>query len=203
MVWKLIVLSITNVDEYWFGVACDESKVYATSFGGKQQAVLSSLLDCLPFDAPFEVSSKKSILAEKVLVAIRDVYYGKGFSEEFSWATQNLSMYDRRVLEVTAKIPVGYVASYGAVAKTAGGSARSVGGVMARNPFAPIVPCHRVVQSDFKLGGYGGGLALKTEMLVREKRGYTSFREISVADKKLRIFPVEFVLSRLEKEKKR
>jgi hypothetical protein len=69
---------------------------------------------------------------------------------------------------------------------------------MASNPFAPIVPCHRVVRSDFTLGGFGGGLDLKAEMLTREKRGMNSPREIPVANKKLRVFPVEFALDKLK-----
>ena len=113
---------------------------------------------------------------------------------------EHLPAYTRRVLEVTALIPAGYVASYWSVAKAAGGGPRAVGNVMARNPFAPFVPCHRVVSSDFTLGGYGGGLDVKLDFLVREKRGYTSPRQIPVDGKKLQVFPVEFVLRKLERE---
>ena len=98
-------------------------------------------------------------------------------------------------------IPVGYVASYGALSEAAGGSPRAVGGVMASNPFAPIVPCHRVVKSDFTLGGYGGGLDTKAKMLTREKRGKSSPLDIPIAGKKLRLFPVELVLEKVEKGK--
>lgn len=75
---------------------------------------------------------------------------------------------------------------------------------MASNPFAPIVPCHRVVRSDFTLGGYGGGLDLKAEMLAREKRGNSLPKEIPVGNRQLRIFPVEFSLEkcRMGNEKK-
>jgi hypothetical protein len=69
---------------------------------------------------------------------------------------------------------------------------------MAANPFAPIVPCHRVVRSDFTLGGYGGGLNLKAEILTREKRGNNVPKKIPVMSKRLRIFPVEFALAKLE-----
>ena len=104
------------------------------------------------------------------------------------------------MLEAASLIPVGYAASYSSIAKAAGGSPRAVGRVMASNPFVPIVPCHRVVSSDFTLGGYGGGLNVKLEFLVREKRGYTSPREIPLGGKKLQVFPVEFVLRKLERE---
>ena len=75
------------------------------------------------------------------------------------------------MLNATAQIPLGYVASYGSIAKAAGGGPRAVGNVMAANPFAPIVPCHRVVKSDLTIGGYGGGLKVKFELIrKREKR---------------------------------
>jgi hypothetical protein len=73
-----------------------------------------------------------------------------------------------------------------------------VGNVMAANPFAPIVPCHRVVSANFALGGYGGGLDLKVALLKREKRGYSEKREIPVDAQKLQVFPVEFVLRKIK-----
>jgi O-6-methylguanine DNA methyltransferase len=101
------------------------------------------------------------------------------------------------VLKVTSAISVGYVSSYGAIAKAVGGSPRAVGNVMAANPFVPIVPCHRVVKSDFSLGGYSGGLETKLEFLKREKKGYTSQKKITTNNGCLEVFPVEFVLKNL------
>ena len=111
-------------------------------------------------------------------------------------ATENLSPFAKHSLEIARLIPVGYVTSYGALSKTVGGSPRAVGGVMAANPFAPIVPCHRVVRSDLTLGGYGGGLDLKEKMLVREKRGRILPMEIPVEAKRLQVLPVERVLEK-------
>lgn len=197
----MIGLFTKNMDDVWFGVACGEKRVYGTAFGISQKVVLKSLLDCVPFDVPFESFSKPSPFADKVISTVKRAYDGKGVSEDFQLAAEYLSEYNRKVLEVCAKIPIGYVASYGGVAKAAGGSALSVGTVMARNPFAPIIPCHRVVKSDFGLGGYGGGLAAKRKILNREKRRHKTEKEISVGGKKLRIFPVEFVLKKLKKNK--
>jgi len=96
------------------------------------------------------------------------------------FATEHLSDYAKGVIGVVSLIPQGYGASYGAVAKAAGGSPRAVGRVMAMNPFLPICACHRVVGSDFSLVGYGGGLDVKLEILKREKRGYASKKECSL-----------------------
>jgi O-6-methylguanine DNA methyltransferase len=129
---------------------------------------------------------------------VKNIYDGKDISQKLPLATEHLSAYTQKILATASLIPTGYVASYGAIAKAAGGSPRAVGNVMASNPFPPIVPCHRVVSSDFTLGGYGGGLTVKLEFLIREKRGYASPREIHLGDKKMQIFPVENVLKKLE-----
>ena len=190
-----------NVEGVWFGVACDEKHVFATSFGRDEKTAAQSLTDCLPLEAEFQVFSTPSTFAEQALRSVRSVYDGKGESPTLLLDSERLSPFYRRVLEVTRLIPVGYVASYGALSEAAGGSPRAVGGVMASNPFAPIVPCHRVVRSDFTLGGYGGGLDTKAKMLAREKRGKCSPLDIPIAGKKLRLFPVELVLEKVEKGK--
>jgi O-6-methylguanine DNA methyltransferase len=190
-----------TVDGVWFGVACDEKHVFATSFGKDKETAVKSLTDCLPLDAAFQSTSSPSPFAEQALRSVKSVYDGKGESQTLLLATERLSPFYKRVLEVTRLIPVGYVASYGALSEAAGGSPRAVGGVMAANPFAPIVPCHRVVRSDFTLGGYGGGLDVKAEMLTREKRGKSSSLDIPIAGKKLHIFPVELALEKIEKGK--
>lgn len=194
-----IGLYTKNVDSVWFGVACDEEQVYATSFADDEESALKSLLDCVPLNVEFQTFSEPTAFAEKVLRSVKSVYDGKGEVESVPLAAERLSPFFRRVLEVARLIPVGYVTSYGALSDAAGGSPRAVGGVMAANPFAPIVPCHRVVRSDFTLGGYGGGLDLKAAMLNREKRGNNLPREIPVADKRLQVFPVEFALDKLQK----
>jgi methylated-DNA-[protein]-cysteine S-methyltransferase len=188
-----------NMGGVWFGVACDERRIFGTSFAASEQVAVKSLLEGMPFGVPFRTFSKASAFAQKVLATVKNVYDGKDVSQVFPLSTEHLPAYTRRVLETAFLIPVGYVASYGSVAKAVGGSPRAVGNVMAANPFAPVVPCHRVVSSDFTLGGYGGGLDVKLALLVREKRGYKAQREIPVGNKKLIVFPVEFVLKKLKK----
>lgn len=93
------------------------------------------------------------------------------------------------------------VASYGLVARATGGSPRAVRRIMALNPSPLIVPRHRVVNSGFRPGGYGGSLDVKIEILRRKSRGYASKWEIKVSEEKLRLFPVELVLRKLKKGK--
>jgi methylated-DNA-[protein]-cysteine S-methyltransferase len=80
--------------------------------------------------------------------------------------------FDRKVWAALCDIPFGTTTSYGAVAKTIGHptAARAVGAANGANPIALIVPCHRVIGSDGKLTGYGGGLPLKRKLLEHEAR---------------------------------
>jgi methylated-DNA-[protein]-cysteine S-methyltransferase len=65
--------------------------------------------------------------------------------------------FEMQVYAVVRTIPRGMVSTYGAVAKRTGrGTARSVGSALAKNPYAPEVPCHRVVRTDGALGGFNG-----------------------------------------------
>ncbi len=75
----------------------------------------------------------------------------------------------RSVLEATAAIPYGEVATYAEVARAAGrpAAARAAGGALGANPLAIVIPCHRVVASS-GLGGYGPGLAHKRRLLELE-----------------------------------
>lgn len=83
--------------------------------------------------------------------------------------------FDERVYRVVARIPPGRVSTYGRVAAEAGtaGAARAVGQALGRNPCAPVIPCHRVIGADLRIGGFQGkrgGAAerRKLEMLARE-----------------------------------
>ncbi|MGC8998995.1 MAG: methylated-DNA--[protein]-cysteine S-methyltransferase [Candidatus Bathyarchaeia archaeon] len=196
----MINLYAKSYEGMWFGVACNDKSVFATAFAPSQELVLRSLLKGIPFNVPFQYSKEGGVLAEHVVATLRDIYQGKDVENKFPLSMESLSGYTQRVLKATAHILVGYVASYGAVARAVGGSPRAVGRIMASNPFPLIIPCHRVVASDFSLGGYGGGLRVKLEILSREKRGYSKEREIPVDGGKLKIFPVEYVLEKASKE---
>ena len=195
----MIEVYVKNSNGEWFGVACENQKVFATSFVKDDQKALRDLLACIPFNMAFQVASSGSAFAESVVSLVKHIYEGKDSGERVALATEHLPPYTGKVLNAVSMIPVGYVSTYGSVADAAGGGARAVGNVMASNPFAPIVPCHRVVAANLALGGYGGGLDAKHAFLVREKRGYTEQREIPLKSGKLRVFPVEHVLKKLKK----
>jgi O-6-methylguanine DNA methyltransferase len=195
----MIEVYIKEFDGVWFGVACEDQQVFTTAFANDEQEARKCLLTSIPYNRPFQIFSVNSAFAEETLSHIKDIYDGKENKKNVSLSMDRLPNYTQKVLKTVAMIPVGYVTSYGAVAKAIGGSARAVGNAMASNPFAPIVPCHRVISSDFTLGGYGGGLVAKHEFLKREGRGHIEQREILVNKSKLKLFPTELVLKKTGK----
>ncbi len=80
------------------------------------------------------------------------------------------SDFERAVWEQMKLIPYGETKSYGAVAAAVGepGGAQAVGTACNRNPLPVIVPCHRIIGSDGKLVGFGGGLERKRILLELE-----------------------------------
>jgi len=83
-------------------------------------------------------------------------------------------LFFQRVWIACFSIPHGEVRTYGWVAKKAGSpnAARAAGQALAKNPFAPVIPCHRVIRSDGRLGGYSGkgGISAKKLLLKKEKQ---------------------------------
>ncbi|MHB8780246.1 MAG: methylated-DNA--[protein]-cysteine S-methyltransferase [Candidatus Geothermincolia bacterium] len=82
----------------------------------------------------------------------------------------DLPEFHRRVYKEMRRIKPGAVKSYSELAEAAGAprAARAVGNACARNPFPILVPCHRVVRSGGKLGGFGADLRLKRHLLELE-----------------------------------
>ncbi len=78
-----------------------------------------------------------------------------------------------KVLRACRSIPYGRTQSYGELARRIGqpGSARAVGAAMGRNPIPLVIPCHRVIGSDGRMGGFSapGGVELKRRMLAMER----------------------------------
>ena len=115
--------------------------------------------------------------AERVLDLARreiDAYFA-GTLREFTVPVDldGHPAWDRRVLEGLASVGYGETVSYGKLAAAVGlgpAEARRVGGAMARNPVAVVVPCHRVVGADGSLTGYAGGLERKRALLDLESR---------------------------------
>ena len=78
-----------------------------------------------------------------------------------------------KVWTYLSKIPRGSVKTYSQVAKAIGKplAARAVANAIGKNPYAPKIPCHRVIRSDGSLGGYSGSGGTKTKRFLLKKEG--------------------------------
>ena len=83
------------------------------------------------------------------------------------------SEFQLKVWTYLRKIPRGSVKTYSQVAKDIGKplAVRAVANAIGKNPYAPKIPCHRVIRSDGSLGGYSGKGGLKTKRFLLKKEG--------------------------------
>lgn len=83
-----------------------------------------------------------------------------------------MTEFEKKVLRVVLKIPLGELRTYKWVAKKVGRpkAFRAVGNVLRKNPFPIFIPCHRVIASSKKIGGYSLGKDLKKTLINLEKR---------------------------------
>ena len=83
------------------------------------------------------------------------------------------SKFQNKVWKEIKKIPKGKVTTYKNIAKKIGfpKASRAVANAFGKNPYAPLIPCHRVIKSDFTIGGYSekGGIRKKIKLLKKEK----------------------------------
>ena len=99
------------------------------------------------------------------------LYYLEGKSQFLDFPIIHInSPFRRKVLEAERTIPYGETCSYGDVAKMVSNpkASRAVGSANAENPLPLYFPCHRIITSIGKLGGFGGGLNIKQYLLELE-----------------------------------
>ncbi|MER5228299.1 methylated-DNA--[protein]-cysteine S-methyltransferase [Streptomyces flaveus] len=126
---------------------------------------LRSRLGAEPVEAP-----DSPLLAEAIR-QIQAYFAGDRHNFELPLDWSLISGFNRQVLhELASGVPYGTVVGYGDLAGRVGqpGAAQAVGMAMGANPLPVIVPCHRVVESDGGIGGFGGGLETKRKLLALE-----------------------------------
>lgn len=110
-------------------------------------------------------------LLGQITSAILDYFKGRSFDPP--WDVMDMNKFtplQKAVLYKTAGIPYGQVRSYRDIAKAINhpGAYRFVGTTLANNPYPILIPCHRVIRSDGKIGQFGGGAALKKQLIELE-----------------------------------
>ncbi|HLI30622.1 MAG TPA: bifunctional DNA-binding transcriptional regulator/O6-methylguanine-DNA methyltransferase Ada [Terriglobia bacterium] len=149
----------------WVLVGSTERGVCTVRLGDSKKALEAELKAEFPY-AGFERSNPK--LSQWVGEIVRRVQ-GKEASTEIPLDVQ-ATAFKRRVWQALCEIPHGATRSYQDVARSVGKprAYRAVANACASNPVAIVVPCHRVIRSDGSLGGYGGGIERKQELLRLE-----------------------------------
>lgn len=106
---------------------------------------------------------------KKEVVQIQE--YFKGKRREFTFPLfLSGSNFQKRIWSEISKIPYGKTVSYSKIAQRIKNrnAVRAVGNACGKNPVPIIIPCHRVIAKDGSLGGFGGGLTLKSKLLELE-----------------------------------
>jgi len=136
-------------------VEASDEGVCGIRFGGRERA-----------RPPITARTRANL--EAALAALSDYFAGK--VPRLPRLDLRGTPFRRSVWRELVAIPWGEVWTYGDVARRVGqpGAARAVGGANHHNPVAILVPCHRVVASGGRLGGYAGGVGVKAKLLAHE-----------------------------------
>ena len=175
------VASISDSSLGWIGLVSGDAGLRRVTFGHtSRDAARSILAESLALladslgDALTGGGDDESLLT-------RLVEFASGGADDFhdiELDLDDLSRFQRRVIEMCRRIPYGSTCSYGELAERAGnpGAARAVGSVMAANRWPLVVPCHRVVQAGGNLGAYSApqGVRMKRRLLDMEAAAYAS-----------------------------
>ena len=91
--------------------------------------------------------------------------------------------FNQKVWALCARVPAGKVTTYGEIAKALKSKGyRAVGNALNKNPYAPAVPCHRVVGSTGELTGFAGGVEKKRTLLKKEGVELTKSGRVALKD---------------------
>jgi len=168
---KVIKYTIFQTKWGYFGLAGTESALCRTHLPGPESPKIESrLLENLPgaqFDSTYFKILQKQIAA-----------YFEGscvnFRPDIPVVLDGFGVFSHKVLIACRSIEFGQRITYAGLAKKAGrpAASRAVGNALAKNPLPLIIPCHRVLRTDGKMGGFSapGGVSFKKRMLTLERK---------------------------------
>lgn len=171
-----VIISVYQENDLYFSVGVSNSSHKIVKIALPQPDKEQAINEVAKYYPDFEVSDKYEELAK----SMAKLYNGEKVDfnlelldfevDEYGNKKSPVnSLFERKVLLETAKIPCGQVKTYKYIAEKLGNRAyRAVGTALGRNPFPIIIPCHRVVKSDLSVGQYGGGSKMKIEILKNE-----------------------------------
>lgn len=106
-------------------------------------------------------------LLERAVAQLEEYFRKERITFELPLDLHAATDFQRDVYDELVKVPHGRVTTYGELAKAVGRAelARAVGQAVGANPIPIVIPCHRVVAADGRLGGFSGGLTVKVALL--------------------------------------
>ena len=172
---KVVAYTVFRTRWGYFGLAGTEDAVVRTVLPMRdRERAESQLLKLVGIGYRAGEARCDKMLFNSLQEQIRAYFDGSyvDFHKDVPILLDGLSAFSRSVLAACRGVSYGRTISYGQLAAKAGSpkAARAIGGVMARNPMPLIIPCHRVIRNDGKIGGFSaaGGVSLKKRMLKME-----------------------------------
>lgn len=113
---------------------------------------------------------KQTSTIEYCASQLHSYFYGKLMSFDIKYKLPSYTDFQKKIINIVNDIPYGQTMSYSQISDISGhkNASRAVGSVMANNMLPIIIPCHRVVRSDGKIGEYLGGSNMKKMLLDME-----------------------------------
>jgi methylated-DNA-[protein]-cysteine S-methyltransferase len=168
---KMIRYAVFRTKWGYFGLAGTENALLRSHLPLPEPRNLKRwLLKDLP--APQYDKTLFNTLQKQIIAYFEGTYVN--FDPNIPIVLDGLSQFAGRILTECRNVKFGRTISYGQLAQKAGrpNAARGVGRVMANNPLPLIIPCHRVIRSDGRVGGFSakGGTKLKSRLLQFEQK---------------------------------
>jgi len=165
MYYQIIKVGIEEIGLVW-GYAGKKPRLEYIYLPDSKIKLAARIINDFP-----EINKSQRIITSGIGDQIAELYSGKNIKFALTFLNlKKLSGFSAKVLRQTCKIPRGKVDTYSGIAAKIGSpsAARAVGTALANNPFPIVIPCHRVVRSDGSLGGFGGGINMKRQLLAKE-----------------------------------
>jgi len=168
---KVTKYTIFHTKWGYFGLAGTEYGLCRTQLPGSNPEKIKTLL--LKNCSAAQPDKNFCKILQQQIAAYFEGDYVK-FNQDIPLNLDGLSSFSISVLKACIKIETGQTVTYGKLAKKAGrpNASRAVGSVLAKNPMPLIIPCHRIIRRDGKMGGFSapGGISVKKKMLELERQ---------------------------------
>lgn len=145
--------------------------IYESPIGGLLLTYDDQFITGLHFDREQKIEGGKNPVLEQCICELDEYFQGK--RQKFTVPLNPIGTDFRLIVWMALRdIPYGELVNYGDIARAISKpkAPRAVGGANNKNPISIIVPCHRVVGSDRKMVGYGGGIWRKQWLIEHERK---------------------------------